>query len=106
MKAKRKATKAMSRIAGGLFRFLGVAALLPELARAHFMVEIVAVEQAPQRDGHQHMGQGDGEIVDHMSGNAPLRSRHPQVRISSHASLGGGVALRILWPVTPVLTPH
>src|SRR3546814_6676529 len=65
MKANRKATKAMSRIGvrflGGAF---GVAALLTQHARAHFAVEIVAIEQAPKRDRHQDVRQPNGKIVD------------------------------------------
>ena len=47
------------------FRVVCTPALLPQLARADLMVEIVAVEQAPECDRHQHMSQGNGKIVDH-----------------------------------------
>src|SRR3546814_15132860 len=50
------------------------------------------------------MGQGDGEIADHMCGNAPLRSRDPKVLISRLYAIGVDVALRLVWQFPPVMT--
>src|SRR3546814_7175013 len=84
MKANRKATKAMSRngvrFLGGAF---GVAALLPQHARAHFAVEIVAIEQAPKRDRHQDVRQPTGKIVDHIRSEEHTSELQSLTRITS-----------------------
>jgi hypothetical protein len=58
----------MSRIGAGiLFGAFGIAALLPLQARADLAIEIVSIEQAPQRNRHQDVRQANGKIVDHVS---------------------------------------